>query len=92
MDDKQLLHCQQIAVRLATDAGHMIASASKLKKEVTLKQHRLDVVTETDRAVEQFLFTQLRQHFPKRAVLLWTQRANRSKFSADECWPPLTRP
>ena len=64
MDDKQLLCCQQIAVQLAAEAGHMIASASKSDKNVQQKEHRSDLVTDTDRAVEEFLFTQLRQHFP----------------------------
>ena len=86
MDDKLLLHCQQIAVQLATDAGHMITSASKLKKEVKLKEHRLDVVTETDRAVEQFLFTQLRQHFPNHRFIGEEGTSDQLTLTDDPTW------
>ena len=43
----------------------MIKDAFKKKKNVMLKASPIDLVTETDEAVEKFLFSELRKVFPE---------------------------
>ena len=64
MDEKELLRCEQIGVRLAIEAGKMISSASGLSKDIKEKENFTDLVTETDKAVEQFLFNEFKKNFP----------------------------
>ena len=64
MDDKELLRCEQIGVSLAIEAGKMMSSASGRNKEINEKESFADLVTETDKAVEQFLFNEFKRNFP----------------------------
>ena len=45
------------------DSWQMIKDAFKKKKNVTFKSSPRDLVTETDTAVEQFLFSELKKLF-----------------------------
>ncbi|XP_037090142.1 inositol monophosphatase 1-like isoform X1 [Pollicipes pollicipes] len=55
--------CLQTGQRLAREAGAMIKDAFKKKKNVMLKSSPVDLVTETDQAVEKFIFSELRKTF-----------------------------
>ncbi|XP_054162467.1 inositol monophosphatase 1-like [Oppia nitens] len=64
MDSKELLRCQQIAVSLAIKVGQMMTNASGESRNISQKDSFADLVTETDKAVEKFLFDELKRHFP----------------------------
>ncbi|KAF0294502.1 Inositol monophosphatase 1 [Amphibalanus amphitrite] len=61
MPEVDLEHCLSTALKLARQAGKMIKDAFKKKKNVTCKSSPRDLVTETDTAVEEFLFSELRK-------------------------------
>ncbi|CAG2165721.1 unnamed protein product, partial [Oppiella nova] len=65
MDSKELLRCEQMAVRVAIEAGAMIKSGSGRKKQITEKESKVDLVTETDKSVESYIFSEFKTHFPK---------------------------
>ncbi|CAG2173606.1 unnamed protein product [Oppiella nova] len=64
MDGQELLRCERIAVSLAFEAGLMMKSASGRNKEISEKDSFADLVTETDKAIEKFLFTEFKRQFP----------------------------
>ncbi|CAG2177352.1 unnamed protein product [Oppiella nova] len=65
MDKDELFLCEQLAIRVAIEAGAMIKTASGRHKEVTQKDSIVDLVTETDKSVESYIFSEFRRHFPK---------------------------
>ncbi|KAF0302526.1 Inositol monophosphatase 1 [Amphibalanus amphitrite] len=65
MAEADLELCLSTALKLAREAGGMIKDAFKKKKNVMLKASPIDLVTETDEAVEKFLFSELRKVFPQ---------------------------
>jgi len=69
MTEVDLELCLQTALKLAKQAGTMIKDAFKKKKNIMLKSSPLDLVTETDQAVENFLFSELRLVFPDHSFI-----------------------
>lgn len=59
-----LEQCERVAIEVAKVAGKMIADTCGLVKSVEAKQSFADLVTETDKNVEAFVFTELKKHFP----------------------------
>jgi len=61
MVDLQVVH--DVLVRVAHEAGDMILAATPARADT--KKNSADIVTETDRAVEEMVSTQLRERFPE---------------------------
>ncbi|XP_054156793.1 inositol monophosphatase 1-like [Oppia nitens] len=64
MNTETLLVCERVAIELAIAAGRMMSDAAGKRKEVREKESAIDLVTETDIAVERYLFGELRRQFP----------------------------
>ncbi|RXM30909.1 Inositol monophosphatase 2 [Acipenser ruthenus] len=61
---KQWEGCMEIAVQTARTAGQVIREAFKHEKEVSTKSSPVDLVTETDRLVEDLIISSLREKYP----------------------------
>lgn len=61
-DDLRKYH--EFAIDLARQAGNIIKEASGNSKSIESKQSFADLVTETDKGVEEFLFKCLKQEYP----------------------------
>ena len=85
MDDKELLQCEQIGIRLAIEAGKMMSSASGKSKEINEKESFADLVTETDKAVEEFLFTEFKRNFPN-FRFIGEETSSKAGLTADPTW------
>ncbi|CAG2110270.1 unnamed protein product, partial [Medioppia subpectinata] len=60
-----LLECERVAIQVAIGAGALIRSArSAGRLEISAKESAVDLVTETDKQVERYVFDSIRQHFP----------------------------
>lgn len=55
---------EKVAVSIAKQAGNLIRQTCGNVKSVETKQSFADLVTETDKNVEQFVFTELKKQFP----------------------------
>ena len=55
---------ETVAVSIAKRAGDLIRQTCGSVKSVETKQSFADLVTETDKNVEQFVFTELKKKFP----------------------------
>lgn len=55
----------EVAQKLVDQAGEVIREAIEQKKNVTEKNSMFDLVTETDKAVEDLLINGLKKSFPK---------------------------
>ncbi|RWS09127.1 inositol monophosphatase-like protein [Dinothrombium tinctorium] len=64
MDRETLFKCEKVAINVALAAGNMMKSASGGEQRIEQKLSPVDLVTETDKAVEAFVFNELRKHFP----------------------------
>ncbi|MGH0146475.1 UNVERIFIED_CONTAM: hypothetical protein FKN15_021615 [Acipenser sinensis] len=64
MYSKQWEGCMEIAVQTARTAGQVIREAFKHKKEVSTKSSPVDLVTGTDRLVEDLIISSLREKYP----------------------------
>ncbi|XP_054156705.1 inositol monophosphatase 1-like [Oppia nitens] len=64
MNAEELLKCEQLAVRLAIDAGRMMTTASDKQRRGHGKESPIDLVTETDGQVERYLFGELGKSYP----------------------------
>jgi fructose-1,6-bisphosphatase/inositol monophosphatase family enzyme len=64
MDEKELLECERIGIELALDCGKMISNAIGSNTQFDEKDCFADLVTETDKAVENYLFMKLKLSFP----------------------------
>lgn len=75
------------AIKIAHDAGKMIKAASELAKHIDTKENSADLVTKTDRAVEEFIFNRLRHLFPDH-VLIGEESASKSinQLTASPTW------
>lgn len=60
---------EKVAIGLAVEAATIISEASKLKKNVLTKENQADLVTETDKKVEAFLFKKLGQIYPDHVLI-----------------------
>ncbi|XP_042220415.1 inositol monophosphatase 1-like isoform X1 [Homarus americanus] len=57
-------HCLSVALKLVKEAGELVRDAIKKKKNVETKSSVVDLVTESDKAVEKLLITGLSGVFP----------------------------
>lgn len=64
MDNAELSRCERVAIELAEIAGRKMQTASRGRLNVETKISPRDLVTEVDKDVEQYLFGQLKKHFP----------------------------
>ncbi|CAG2117760.1 unnamed protein product [Medioppia subpectinata] len=85
MDAKELLRCERSAIRLAIEAGAMMTAASGRNKEIAEKDSFADLVTETDKAVEKFLFNELKRLFPD-FRFIGEETSSRVGLTADPTW------
>ncbi|TDG44442.1 hypothetical protein AWZ03_009138 [Drosophila navojoa] len=63
-DSVDLGKCFEIINNLVTEAGRLIARNNETRQEFVCKSGDIDLVTETDRAVEKLIMDGIRQHFP----------------------------
>ncbi|XP_054723374.1 inositol monophosphatase 1-like [Uloborus diversus] len=56
--------CYDVAVKLAQEAGEIVRFAINKKKNIETKQSNVDLVTETDKQVEDLLKKGFKEHFP----------------------------
>lgn len=59
----------EFGIQLATQAGHMMKTASGQNTSVEEKSCPTDLVTETDKAVEAFIFSQVKNKFPQHKTI-----------------------
>ena len=64
LTDRELEECYQAAVEVAQRAGKEASAALVREKSVQTKSSVADLVTETDKKVEQLIFSFLREKFP----------------------------
>lgn len=65
MSEIDLEQCETVAIEIARSAGKMIADTCGKVSSVESKQSFADLVTETDKNVEKFVFDQLKAKFPE---------------------------
>ena len=63
MDSNELIKCEKVTIELAFEAGRMMLNASGRNKEIQQKACFADLVTETDKAVEEYIFGELKKKF-----------------------------
>ena len=64
MANADLMRWEKVAIELALEAGTMMTAASGRNRTVDQKASSVDLVTETDRGVEAFLFSEIKKRFP----------------------------
>ncbi|RWS15967.1 inositol monophosphatase 1-like protein [Dinothrombium tinctorium] len=64
MNPQTLNECERVAINLALNAGQMMQTSSGKKLQIDEKISYADLVTETDKAIEVYVFEELRKHFP----------------------------
>lgn len=64
ISDHQLKEFYQVAIEVAKKAGHLIRDAFLKDKNIDTKTNSADLVTATDKAVEQFSFSFIREKYP----------------------------
>ena len=64
MNPDQLRECEKIAIELAKRAGLMMMETSGRNTNIETKLSPVDLVTETDKAVEKLVFDELKKKFP----------------------------
>ncbi|KAI1286500.1 Inositol monophosphatase 1 [Halotydeus destructor] len=60
----ELAEWERFGIRIAMEAGQMMSAAYSKAKKVDTKSNDTDLVTETDVAVEQYLFGQIKATYP----------------------------
>ena len=66
MDMKTFL---DFAIDVALEAGKKIKEASELVKQIETKENSADLVTKTDKAVEDYVFSRLKGRFPSHTLI-----------------------
>lgn len=64
MNEIELEKCLAKVVPIAKEAGEMIRSTIGFVRSVETKQSPVDLVTETDKNVEKFVFDAIKKEFP----------------------------
>lgn len=59
-----LEECERVAIEIAKQAGKMIKDTCGNVKSIETKESFADLVTETDKNVERFVFQELKIRFP----------------------------
>jgi len=77
--------CYEVAKKLARDAGEIISSAFGKKKNVKTKQTYADLVTETDKKVEEYLKCELKSQFPDHCFI-GEETSDAIQFTDDPTW------
>jgi myo-inositol-1(or 4)-monophosphatase len=85
MDEKELLKCEQMAISLAIECGKMMTNSSVDNKDFKEKESFADLVTETDKAVERFLFSELKRHFPNYRFI-GEETSSKVGLTSDPTW------
>ncbi|RWS31653.1 inositol monophosphatase-like protein [Leptotrombidium deliense] len=85
MDLKTLTECESFAIAIAIKAGEMMKSMSGRCKQIEEKQNYADIVTEADKAIESFVFEELRKQFPTHK-LIGEETASKAVFTDDPTW------
>lgn len=78
-------NCYNIAIKLASEAGEIIRTAIGKKKNVQTKISNVDLVTETDKQVEEFLKNGFKAHFPDHCFI-GEESATAIDFTATPTW------
>lgn len=69
MTEPTLQHYLETAIRLAKDAGYMMMSTSGKNSQIDEKANFRDLVTETDKAIEDYVFSSLKKIYPNCALI-----------------------
>jgi len=85
MDEKELLKCEKTAISLAIQCGKMMSNSSGDNKDIKEKDSFADLVTETDKAVENFLFTEFKRHFPNHRFI-GEETSSKVGLTSDPTW------
>ncbi|EDW44329.1 GM22156 [Drosophila sechellia] len=57
--------CLEVASNLVSEAGRLIARNNEQRQDFVCKSNDIDLVTQTDKDVEQLLMDGIRRHFPE---------------------------
>lgn len=85
MDSSELLRCEQIGISLAIECGKMMLNSSGNNKDINEKESFADLVTETDKAVEEYLFGELKRHFPSHRFI-GEETSSKVGLTSDPTW------
>jgi myo-inositol-1(or 4)-monophosphatase len=69
MSVESLIEWERVGIELALEAGKMMMAASGRNTNVDEKDSFADLVTETDKAVEKFLFGEINRRFPSHKTI-----------------------
>ncbi|KAI1292798.1 Inositol monophosphatase 1 [Halotydeus destructor] len=88
MSLEQLTEWERFATSLAVEAGKMISSASGKQKKPETKTSPADLVTETDKAIEQFLFGRIAEQYPEHRTIgeESASQGRKSEWTKDPTW------
>lgn len=77
----------QEAIQIAVEAGAKIEEAQKLVKQIETKENTADLVTKTDKAVEDFIFSRLSVLFPDHVMIGEESSSSKiNQFSKSPTW------
>ena len=85
MDPQSLLERKEFAIELARQAGKTILESSKSLKKIELKDSFADLVTETDKGIEKFLFEELKRKFPNDRFI-GEESMNKEEWTNEPTW------
>ncbi|XP_074592941.1 inositol monophosphatase 1 [Brevipalpus obovatus] len=86
MDPKTLKECEEAAVELAKHAGIMMMETSGKCKNIEMKISPTDLVTETDKAVEKYIFDELRKRFPSHKFIGEESFTGKVSWTSEPTW------
>ncbi|KAM7445964.1 Inositol monophosphatase 1 [Porites harrisoni] len=69
VDDQEIQHCFDTAVRIARNAGEVVRVAFHKEKNIDTKSCGTDLVTETDKQVEELIIGSLKKEFPSHSFI-----------------------
>jgi len=81
---KAMLQLREDAARIAREAGALIMELSDQKRQISYKSAR-DMVTEVDKASEDFIVSQIRESYPDHGILA-EEGSGQSSATSDYRW------
>ncbi|XP_045111696.1 inositol monophosphatase 2-like isoform X1 [Portunus trituberculatus] len=88
MDTAEIDRCFEVAVGLVKEAGQVVREAIKKQKKIEMKSSSVDLVTESDKAVEKLLIEGLSKAFPSHKFIGEESTADGAKceLTSDPTW------
>jgi fructose-1,6-bisphosphatase/inositol monophosphatase family enzyme len=86
MDADTLREYLDVAVNLSRSAGLMMTQTSGRNTKVEQKSSFADLVTETDKAIEEFVFSELRRQYPNHRFVGEESTTSKVDWTNDPTW------